>query len=66
MALFVTRMEFMLGPLSRNPIAIGTLSYGGTMYINITRTIRESELEREFFTRLVKLGLPVKIQSNER
>ena len=36
------------------------------MYINITRTIRESELEREFFTRLVKLGLPVKIQSNER
>lgn len=66
MALFVTRMEFMLGPLSRNPVAIGTLSYGGTMYINITRTIRESELEREFFTRLVKLGLPVKIQSNER
>lgn len=66
MALFVTRMEFMLGPLSRNPVAIGTLSYDGTMYINITRTIRESDLEREFFTRLVKLGVPVQIESNQR
>mgnify|MGYP000759837410 FL=1 len=66
MALFVTRMEFMLGPLSRNPVAIGTLSYDGTMYINITRTIRESDLEREFFTRLIRLGVPVKIESNER
>ena len=66
MALFVTRMEFMLGPLSRNPVAIGTLSYDGTMYLNITRTIRESDLEREFFTRLVKLGVPVQIESNQR
>lgn len=56
----------MLGPLSRNPVAIGTLSYDGTMYINITRTIRESDLEREFFTRLVKLGVPVQIESNQR
>lgn len=66
MALFVTRMEFLLGPLSHNPVAIGTLSYDGTMYINITRTIRESDLEREFFTRLVKLGIPVRIESNQR
>ena len=66
MALFVTRMEFMLGPLSRNPVAIGTLSYDGTMYLNITRMIRESDLEREFFTRLVKLGVPVQIESNQR
>lgn len=66
MALFVTRMEFMLGPLSYNPVAIGALSYDGTMYVNITRTIRESELEREFFTRLIKLGIPVKLESNQR
>ncbi len=66
MGLFVTRMEFMLGPLSYNPVAIGALSYDGKLYVNITRTIEESALEREFFTRLVKLGIPVKIESNQR
>ena len=30
------------------------------------RSIRESELERLFFSRLVELGVPVEIESNER
>ncbi len=62
----VTRMEFILGPLSINPVACSALSYNGTLYFNITRTIKEPKLERAFFTRLVELGIPVEIESNRR
>lgn len=63
---YVTRMDLILGPLSVNPVCAGALSYNGTLYINFTRTIRESAFEREFFSRLVKLGLHVSIESNQR
>ena len=66
MAAHVTRMDFILGPLSSNRVVLAGLSYQDALYLNFTRTIRESDLEREFFTRLVKLGIPVKIESNQR
>ena len=65
MAAYVKRMELVLGPLSRNPVACAALSYDGFLYLNFTRTIVEPKVEREFFTRLVKLGVPVKIESNK-
>lgn len=66
MAAYVTRMDFILGPLSRNRIVCGALSYNGTLMLNFVRTIKENTLEREFFRYLVKLGVPVKIESNQR
>ena len=66
MAAYITRMDFILGPLSRNRIVCGALSYNGTLMLNFVRTIKESTLEREFFRYLVKLGVPVKIESNQR
>ena len=66
MAAYVTRMEFVLGPLSRNPVACAALSYGGTLYLNMTSTLREPVLERALLTRLVKLGVPVRVESNQR
>ncbi len=66
MAKYVTRLDFMLGPLQLNPVTCACLSYGESMNINFTRTIMEAEVERAFFTRLVKMGIPVKIESNER
>jgi len=63
---YVTRMDFMLGPLSRNRVSCGAISYEGTLRLNFTRRIKEATLEREFFTRLVKLGIPVQIESNQR
>lgn len=66
MAAYVTRMEFVLGPLSRNPVACAALSYGGTLYLNMTSTLREPALERALLTRLVKLGVPVRVESNQR
>ncbi len=63
---YVTRMDFILGPLAETRVCAAALTYRGTLYLNFTRTIREPDLEREFFTRLVKLGIHVKIESNQR
>jgi len=63
---YVSRMDFVLGAPAENPNNCGILSYNGTLNINITRTIKEAELEREFFCYLKKLGLNVKIESNRR
>ncbi|MBO4847618.1 MAG: hypothetical protein J5586_00485 [Clostridia bacterium] len=61
----VERFDFMLGSLIENPVACAAIGYGGKLYVNFTRTIRESFLERAFFTRLVKMGIKVFIESNE-
>lgn len=61
---YITRMDMVLGPLNINPACCAVLTYNDTLYFNITRTTREPTLEHEFFTRLVKLGIPVKIESN--
>jgi len=66
MAAHVRRMDFILGPLADNRVCAAALTYNGRLRISFTRTIREPLLEREFFTRLVKLGIPVKIESNQR
>ncbi len=66
MAAYVTRMELVLGPLSRNRVVSAALSYGDTLYYSFTRTITDSRLEREFFKNLVKLGIHVKVESNNR
>ena len=66
MSKYVTRMDFILGPPAHNKIACAILTYNQKLMINFTRTIRESILEREFFRYLVKLGIPVKIESNRR
>ena len=66
MARYVTRMDFILGPLSRNRVISAALSYSGMLYFTFTRTIRDSAVEREVFRNLVKLGIPVKIESNNQ
>ncbi|MDO4566413.1 MAG: alcohol acetyltransferase, partial [Oscillospiraceae bacterium] len=66
MARHVTRMDLILGPLARNRVICAASSYKGTLYLNFTRTIQESDFERLFFTKLVELGVPVTIESNQR
>lgn len=65
MAKYVRRMDFILGPLADNRVCAAALTYNGRLRVNFTRTITEPVLEREFFTRLVKLGIPVKVESNQ-
>lgn len=66
MAHYVERLDFILGPLSINPIACACLSYNGTLYFHVTRTIGESDFERSFFRLLVERGIAVEIESNRR
>ncbi|MEG1772920.1 MAG: hypothetical protein RRY79_06920 [Clostridia bacterium] len=66
MSRYVNRIDFMLGSLSVNPVTCACLSYNGSMMISFTRTIIDPKVERGFFTRLVKMGIPVKVESNQR
>ena len=63
---YVRRLEFIIGPQRSYPNNCSVLSYNGTTAINMIRNIRESELERLFFSHLVELGLPVEIECNRR
>jgi hypothetical protein len=62
---YVERLEFIIGPQITYPHNCGVATWNGTTYINFIRNIRECELERLFFSRLVELGLPVHIESND-
>lgn len=63
---YVERFDFQLGPLLYNPVTCACVTYKGNLVINFSRSIREPDVERGFFTFLVKEGLPVKIESNRR
>ena len=63
---WVRRMEFIIGPQRSYPNNCSVATFGGETYINMIRNIRESELERGFFSRLVELDVPVLIESNQR
>ncbi len=65
MAPFVRRVDFMIGVQLTYPNNCSVASCGNLTTINMIRNIRETELERRFFTNLVRLGLPVTIESND-
>jgi hypothetical protein len=60
----VTRFDVMLGAPRYNRVNCAVGSYQDALHICFTSIIREAEVEREFFTLLVKMGLHVKIESN--
>lgn len=62
---YVKRFDFSLGVQSKGSNNCGILSYKDKLYINMIRNIKESELERLFFTKLVDMGIPVTIESNQ-
>ena len=63
---YVERLDLMIGVQYTYPNNCAVVSYGDKTCINIVRNIQETELERRFFTRLVKLGIPVRIESGEK
>lgn len=63
---YINRLDFILGAQSQCTNNCGVLSYDGKLYISFLRTIKEAELEKEFFCYLRKLGLNVKVESNRR
>ena len=62
----VRRLEFIIGTQRSYPNNCSVATLGEQTCINMIRNIRESELERRFFSRLVELGVPVSIESNDK
>lgn len=60
----IDRMDFVLGVQATSPVNCGILSYNGRLIVSFVRSIKESELERRFFTTLRKMGVNVYIESN--
>ncbi len=61
---YVERVQFMLGRFMSGMPSAAATSYKENMYITWTSGKREKDVERIFFTSLVKMGIPVKIESN--
>lgn len=66
MAPYVRYLDFVIGPQATYYNNCSVVSYGGVTRINLIRSTMEPKLEREYLTRLVKLGLEVTVDSNER
>ena len=60
----VERFEFIIGVQYSYPNNCSVVTYNGKVYGSMIRGIRETELERLFFSRLVELGIPVEVESN--
>jgi NRPS condensation-like uncharacterized protein len=61
---FVERFILMTGPGRVNGARWAAVSYQNTLALTAANIYKESDMERELFTRLVKMGIPVKIESN--
>lgn len=62
---FIERFDFLLGRSLYHNGCVTAVSFNGTLSVTFTRGIREAEIERNFFTALVKMGIPVKVESNQ-
>ena len=61
---YITDMNFILGNSRGKSYSVTSIGYNNKLYITFSKNIKESEFERLFFTRLVKLGINVLIESN--
>ena len=62
----VERCDFVLGPQARAPYNCGVASTHGTLVVNFIRNTVQPLLEEKFFTNLVKDGIHVQVESNDR
>lgn len=61
---FVEKFLFFTGPGKLNGARCGVISFEDKLVFTFSNCYKESDIEREFFTRLVKMGIHVKIESN--
>ncbi len=60
----VEKVYLFTGPGLVNGARCGVASLGDKLVFTFSNCYKESDIEREFFTRLVKMGVHVKIESN--
>jgi len=61
---YIKDIGFIIGKSRNKPGACGCVSCKGNLYISFSRKIKETELEKLFFTKLVEMNIPVTIESN--
>ncbi len=62
---YIEKLVLVMGPAMINGARCGSLSYKGTLAFTISNIYVSRKIQREFFTTLVKFGIPVKIESNK-
>lgn len=65
MSNYISELGFIIGKSRGKPGASSCISDKNNLYISFSRKIKEPEFERLFFTKLVEMGIPVTIESNE-
>lgn len=61
---YIDRYVLMTGPGMRSGSRCAAVSFRNTFALTFANIYQESDIEREFFTRLVKMGIHVKLESN--
>lgn len=62
----VKRMDFVLGSQAAAPYNVSSLTYGGKMYLNVTRNAKDPVLETQIYHVLREMGVPHTVESNTR
>ncbi len=62
----IEKVVFAPGPGIRTAARFGMVSFKDTLVVTFANIFEEADIEREFFTRLVKMGVHVKIESNRK
>jgi len=56
--------QFFPAPSPKTKVGCAISSFMNMLYVNFGRNCKESELEKVFFRKLVKKGIPIKIETN--
>ena len=64
MAPYIERFDFMMGAQRFNSHGATAVSYGDSLVFTFNSTVEETDIERTFFTELVKRGIHVTVESN--
>ena len=63
---YIEELGFIIGKSRGKPGSCSCIGYKNNIYITFSRKIKETDLERIFFTKLVEMNIPVLIESNRR
>ena len=61
---FLERFDFLMGPPRFNSHGATAVSFHDKLVFSIISVVEETDIERLFFTELVKRGIPVTVESN--
>lgn len=61
---YIEKLVLITGPARINGARCAAISYKDTLAFTVSNIYKDPKIQREYFSTLVKLGIPVKIESN--